>query len=116
MGLVNNPWFYTPPFQPMGVNHPTDGTLITGFDVAKFEAAPPPVFAFSEFEYREALRLHPDGQAARFIQTLNQRYNHGETYPIAPEMELALPGRQFVPHDYLYPNPKTSVYLREVGP
>ncbi len=108
VGLASNPWFYTPPFQPTGVNRPASGTLVTGFDIARIETPPSPVFAISEFEYREALRLRPNGEVAQFIQTLNQHYNRVGIYPKAPA--LALPGREFVPHDYLYPNPQTRVY------
>ena len=110
VGLIHNPWFYTPPFQPQGFNRLVPGAVVTGLDVAKFEAAPPPVFAISEFETREALRLHPNGETARFIQSLKEGYNQGEIYPLTPEIGIALPGRAFVPHDYLYPNPKTWVF------
>ena len=110
IGLINNPWFYTPPFQPIGSNIPVEGTVVTGFDIAKFREEPPPVFAFSEFEYREDVRLHPDGEAAHFLKALGKPYNQGEVYPLKPEVEVALPGREFVPHDYLYPNPQTRVY------
>ena len=35
LALVNKPWFYTPPFQPVGSNVPVPGTIVTGFDVKK---------------------------------------------------------------------------------
>ena len=109
VGLIDNPWFYTPPVQPQGVNRPELGTVATGLNIAKFEATVPPAFTFSEFETREQMRLHPDGATARFIRALKGRYNQGDIYPLTPEVEIALPGREFVPHDYLYPNPKTWV-------
>ena len=108
VGVMSNPWFYTPPFQPIGLNIPVAGAIITGTNIAKFESAPPPAFTISEFEYREQLRLHPDGEVARFIKALNERYNQGEIYPLTPE--LISPGRDFAPHDYIYNNPQTRVY------
>lgn len=111
MGLVNNPWFYTPPFQPMGVNIPIEGTVVTGFDVAKMRASKARLFAISEFEYREQLRLHPNGEAAKFLEALPEFFNgkhwfYGKSYTHS----IALPGRKFVPHDYLYNSPDTRLY------
>ncbi len=114
LGLVNNPWFYTPPFQPVGLNIPVPGTVVTGFDIEKMRAAQTPLFAISEFEYREQLRLHPNGEAAAFLKEIKpfygKNYFYGMTHP------LALPGREFVPHDYLYNSPETRLYTRGLMP
>ena len=109
VGLVNNPWFYTPPFQPVGLNVPVSETVITGFDVAKLRATNPAVFAISEFEYREDLRLHPNGKAAAFLRALDERYTKIETFPFV--RQFGWPGRDFAPHDYIYNHPETRVYL-----
>ncbi len=111
LGLVNNPWFYTPPFQPVGSNVPVPGTVVTGFDIDKVRASSAWMFTISEFEYREQLRLHPDGEAAKFLQELpvvfpGKHWFYGKMPPIA------LPGREFVPHDYLYNSPETRLYTR----
>ena len=108
VALAHNPWFYTPPLQPIGFNLAVPGTIVTGFDVAKLKPRPS-IFVLSEFEYREALRLHPNGEVAAFLNALKKTYGKIEQFPHGPQ--LALPGRDFVPHDYLYPNPKTRVYL-----
>ena len=111
LGLVNNPWFYTPPFQPVGSNVPVEGTVVTGFDVAKMRESKPFLFAISEFEYREKLRLHPDGEAAKFIKELPTVFN-GKHWFYGRMPPMALPGREFVPHDYLYNSPETRLYTR----
>ena len=110
VGLAHNPWFYTPPFQPLGFNVPAPGTVVTGFDVAKLRAAKAPVFTISEFEYREQIRLAPNGEVAKFMETLPQLYGKRYLYSSSVRSPLALPGREFVPHDYLYSNPETRVY------
>jgi hypothetical protein len=106
VGVVNNPWFYTPPVQPRGFNAPVEGLVVTGFDIN--QARQTPSFALSEFDWREAARLNPQGQAARFGSELETSYLKSFSYKI--ENPLALPGRKFVPHDYLYTNPETRVY------
>ena len=109
VGLSHNPWFYTPPFQPVGLNIPVPGTVVTGFDIAKLRAAKPPVFVISEFEYREQIRLHPHGEVAQFMESLDTIYADGGQIPPTPLIGSF--GRQFAPHDYIYNNPKTNVYL-----
>ena len=106
VGVVNNPWYYTPPIQPRGFNAPAEGLVVTGFDLTRAKAAPS--FALSEFDWREAARLSPQGEAARFASALEPFYRKSFSYKI--EAPLALPGRDFVPHDYLYTNPETRVY------
>ena len=114
LGLVNNPWFYTPPFQPVGSNVPVPGTVVTGFDVAKMRASKARLFMISEFEYREQLRLHPNGEAAKFLKELPTVYT-GKHWFYNPGKPV-LPGRAFVPHDYLYNSPETRLYTRGLTP
>ena len=64
---------------------------------------------FPEFEYREALRLHPRGEVARFLDALDETYADGG--PIPPTPLIGEWGRQFAPHDFLYNHPVTNVYL-----
>ena len=114
LGLVNNPWFYTPPLQPVGLNIPVPGTVVTGFDVEKMRASKARLFAISEFEYREQLRLHPNGEAATFLKELPTTF-YGKHWFYGGN-PAALPGREFVPHDYLYNSPVTRLYTRGLTP
>ena len=114
LGLAHKPWFYTPPFQPVGSNVLVPGTVVTGFDVEKMRAAKAPLFAISEFEYREQLRLHPDGEVAAFLKDV--QFFYGKNYFYGRTHALALPGREFVPQDYLYNSPETRLYTRGLMP
>ena len=114
VGLVNSPWFYTPPFQPIGSNVPVPGTVVTGFDSEKMRAAKTPLFMISEFEYREQVRLHPNGEAATFLKDVKSFY--GKNYLVGMRHPTMLPGREFVPHDYLYNSPETRLYTRGLMP
>lgn len=107
IGLVHNPWFYTPPFQPIGFNIPVKNTVVTEFDLSKLKN-PPAIFLISEFEWRENVRLQPDGPAAQFLATLDAKYQKPRI--LKTKVPFVLPGRDFVPHDYLYTNPETRVY------
>ncbi|WP_238596534.1 ArnT family glycosyltransferase [Abditibacterium utsteinense] len=102
--LAHNPWFYTPPFQPQGFNNPVAGMPVTGFNREKIEAVGD-IFAVSEFEWRETVRLQPDGDVAQLLKQLG-RFEIAKT-----RIPFALPGRDFVPHDYLYTNPETRLYF-----
>ena len=116
IGLANNPWFYTPPFQPVGLNIPVTEATITGFDISKLQSSDTRTFLISEFEYREELRLKPNGKAAQFLRALEQKYGGHATYPESGRLSASLPGRDFVPHDYLYSCPETRVYPHPIGP
>ncbi len=100
VAMLGNPWFYTPPFQPQGFNSPVAGVEVTGGKVGKSP------LVISEFEWREPLRLgRTDLEAVNLVSnpsiTARQFKNR---------VPLALPGRPFVPHDYLYTNPETRIY------
>ena len=111
LGLAHNPWFYTPPFQPVGSNIPVSGTVVTGFDIEKMRASNAWMFMISEFEYREQVRLHPDGEAAKFLKELPNAFP-GKHWFYGKMPPMALPGREFVPQDYLYNSPETRLYTR----
>ncbi len=101
--LIHKPWYYTPPFQPQGFNLPVAGVTVTGFDRAKIQAASG-IFAVSEFEWRETLRLQPQSDVALFLESFSDVDVQKTRVP------FSLPGREFVPHDYLYTNPETRLY------
>ncbi|RYX85464.1 phospholipid carrier-dependent glycosyltransferase [bacterium] len=106
VGLASLPWFGTPPYQPENFNAMPQYPHPVQVSVHKIgEPLPanlPDVFVMSEFDYREQLRLHPDGDVAKFINTLNQRY--AKSFKYRPQH--LLPGRDFAPHDYIYTHPE----------
>jgi MFS family permease len=106
IALAHNPWFYTPPFQPQGLNMPVANVPVTGFDAAAIKGAEAKTFVASEYEWRETVRLQPSGSLANFLQS-NAPQLIGAYKTHVP---LALPGRDFVPHDFLYTNPETRLY------
>ena len=100
VSLLGNPWFYTPPFQPQGFNTPVAGVRVTGGQIG------PSPMAISEFEWRESRRLgRLDQPAIARIGDANSRFRSFKN-----EAPFALPGRDFVPHDYLYTHPQTRIY------
>lgn len=115
--LANKPWFYTPPFQPVGLNVPIVGVEVVGFDASKINPKTQ-IFALSEFEIREKQRMNPDGEVKQFqdqlaAMTWKSRDRPPTRLPFVPfdnNSILQLPGRNFVPHDYLYPNPYVLIY------
>ena len=116
VALAHNPWFYTPPFQPIGLNRPVENTIVVGLDAQRLMDIKAPIFTVSEFEYREAQRLKLSVTESGFADVLPDVHLPHREYHFPNGFSVALPGRQFVPQDYLYPNPKTSVYLRKTQP
>ena len=117
VALANNPWFYTPPFQPVGFNRPVAGVAVVGFDASKINPQTQ-IFVISEFERREAQRLNPDNPTEKFLDELaamtwkarNEPPARIAFVPFDDYDPTALPNRGFVPHDYLYSNPYILVY------
>ena len=117
VALANNPWFYTPPFQPLGFNRPVAGVGVVGFDASKIDPQTQ-IFVISEFERREAQRLNPNGPTEKFFDQLaemtwkvRREPPSRATFAVFRHFDLtALPNRGFVPHDYLYSNPYILVY------
>ena len=119
IGLLGNPWFYTPPFQAQGFNQAVAGVVATGFDAKRIGEAKLDFFAVSEFEWRERARLDPKAAASFFVELERQLANSGGESGIDQQFRqyrfknhpiLELPGRDFVPHDFLYTNPKIRLY------
>jgi len=135
IGLVNLPWFYTPPLVPYNGGaksrevYEQDPSarryplLVTGWDAASLSKERPPCFAVSEFEFREELRLCGKPLSAprvasqgaqfrdfaRFWNRLNDRCEvAGQWGGWRAPVWLAPTG--YVPHDWLYPQPETRVY------
>ena len=115
--LINLPWYYTPPFQPKNLNTLVEGVKIVGFDASKIDPKTDTLIV-SEYEWREAIRLRPDGKEAQFLE---KAADIGRaTRPAIPSRDglrefnsvpfPTLPGREFEPHDYLYTHPRIWVY------
>ena len=123
IALINQPWFYTPPLWPQDYPPPqkvSNGISPDGrfrFEVVGIQPylssaeGPGGWFTANEYEWREEARLKlqafwEDGlglfhlrQTTRGLSTLFK--NHSP---------LELPGRNFVPHDFLYTNPTQGVF------
>ncbi len=126
VGLTTDrPWFSTPPFSPRDAP-PGSGvapeeaiagsanyrlSLLT-FDAQKLVSQKPQYVVMSEFDWRDKERLGDAGFRA-FMQQLSALYTLQHTFK--NRSPLSLPGRAFVPHDFLYPNPAVRVYKRRAG-
>jgi hypothetical protein len=124
IGMIEPPWFFSPPLSPL--NSPPFRQLtpeqlfafsgnkyhftITGFDAKKIQPDQPQWFVTSEFEWREKSRLN-DNDYNRFREALEREYSLAARFKNTPP--LALPGRDFVPHDFLYTNPEIRIYRRK---
>lgn len=124
VGLADeqNPlWFYTPPFWPQdlppGSSLPWQNVAknarydlrAIGLDAAKLRAEKPRYFAWSEFQWRDRDRLGAT-DAAQLRAQLKIEYSIRAFENVAP---LQLPGRAFVPHDFLYTNPRVEMWTRK---
>ena len=124
VGLADaqNPlWFTTPALWPQDTPPGSGRTLANvqrnarydlkplGIDAAKLRLEKPRYFVWSEFQWRERERLN-DANAANLRRALNIEYSKREFHNTAP---LALPGRDYVPHDFLYTNPRVEVWNRK---
>jgi hypothetical protein len=121
VGLVNAPWFWTPPLSPRDEPPGSDYTIrqspdgkfqlvITGFDAAQLRTSSPKYFMWSELEWAEKERLR-DTKYLEFKTELEKSYNMAQQFKVpAP---LTLPGRAYVPHDFLYTNPSVQIYVRK---
>ncbi len=107
--LIGKPWFYTPPFQPNNNNVPVAGVKSVGLDASQISQQSDTLIV-SDYEVREAIRLHPDGAEAKFLAEAQKRSTTGKRGEFENTNPLALPGREFEPHDYLYTHPHVWVY------
>ena len=129
VGIIDVPRFWSPPLTPQDVIFGSNLTLadiektepqhrfhfeIIGFDVNKLQKQKPEWFVMSEFEWRDEERLQPQN-FREFMTGLNNEYQLKRVF--RNRTWLALPGRKFVPHDFLYTNPEVQVYqLRSKPP
>lgn len=117
IGLINEPWFYTPPFQPSdkttrAATPPAANyrLAIVGFDAGKLRHEKPEVFVLSEYEWMEKQRLN-DSAWRDFQKSLNRDYVLAQTFN---SLRLG-PRRTYEPHDYLYTHPEIRVYKRRAS-
>ncbi|RYG75111.1 phospholipid carrier-dependent glycosyltransferase [bacterium] len=110
VALEEQPWFLTPPYQP---NDRTTGpgtapnVDVLDRNVDSLKNTEDKFVVQSEIFARERERL---GTEDEFDKLLKERYPERQNFKNS--VPLALPGRSFVPHDYLYTNPETRVYSR----
>lgn len=117
IALPSPPWFWTPPLTSRDtpppttqIHQPPDGRFqlqASGFDATKI--TPSKYFVASEFEWRDKERLNDAGYRD-FITVLGRDYLPPRVFQVA--IPLVLPGRKFVPHDFLYTHPQIRVYQR----
>lgn len=121
LGLPGAPWFYSPPFSPLDsppyrslssaqLSQLSGGRyefVFTGFDGESLQNVRPEYFVMSELEWRELARLENE-PFKKFLRALEQKYLLEESFK--NQAPFALPGREFVPHDFLYPNPEIRIY------
>ena len=103
--LINNPWFFTPPFQPSNVQMVVPGVKVVGLDGSLLAAND--TLAANDYEVREGLRLHVYGPEAEFLKQAGVKTGKSEIFEFSNP--TALPGRKFEPHDYLYTHPGVRV-------
>jgi 4-amino-4-deoxy-L-arabinose transferase-like glycosyltransferase len=119
----DRPWFWSAPLSPQD-SPPGSATSIEealaqavtvgasynlstlAFDAARLRRDKPQYVVMSELEWRDKERLH-DANYEAFMTSLNQGYELQQTFAGAPAI---LPGRAWVPHDFLYTNPQVRVY------
>ncbi len=137
VGFAAQPWFGTPPLTPyfsspqpgawrrfLTPGSPTrlDGNgrqwLLTApaadWDKALLTDSPPQFIILTEYDYRDALRLH-DPRAQAFLSLLRRDYTQAAAFSGPPtlfRLHSAIGGlpTQDLPHDMLYPNPTTLIY------
>ena len=114
-------WFYTPPLWPQDAppgspqtwqnvpRNPRYDLQPLGIDAAGLSRSRPLFWVWSEFQWRERERLQ-DASVAQLRRQLNIEYSMRSFHNTPP---LQLPGRDFVPHDFLYPNPRVEVWSRQ---
>ena len=124
VGMMESPWFFSPPLSPLDsppyrrlsesqLSQYSGGKYqfaVIGFDAGQLQNRQPEYFILSELEWREKARLqHADYQ--KFMAALKREYSLVQRFKNEPP--FALPGRAFVPHDFLYTNPEIRIYKRK---
>lgn len=130
IGLLDNPWFYTPPFvkqdarpgtPPEAVaallaSQPGYDLKVIGLDPQKLLEVKPQYVVMTDFEWRDKLRLQ-DPQFLEFFKTLKENYDLKECFGRHAGRTLAgQPGADELvttePHDFIYTNPQVRIYAR----
>ncbi len=139
IGFAALPWFQTLPLSPYfslpqpnawrRFVPPGDPTLLnaegrqwsmtvptTDWDTAILTNSPPHYIVLSEYDYRDALRLH-DRHALAFLSILRQGYAPAAVFsgpPTVFRLHRTLGGlpTQDLPHDMLYPDPTILIYTQ----
>jgi 4-amino-4-deoxy-L-arabinose transferase-like glycosyltransferase len=122
VGLVQAPWFFSPPVSPWNAGPLTRETfaqwdaehderiVVTGWDTGRLEAMRPWAFFLSDLESRDLLRLR-DPQAVEFVRALDRIYAyHTVIANPRPRFSWLAPGREWAPPDWLYPWPQITLY------
>lgn len=117
IGLVNAPWFYTPPLQPSDKTTQTATPpaspyrlVITGFNTAQLKREKLQFFIISEYEWMEKQRLN-DSSWRDFESALQRDYTLVQRFT-SPRIG---PRREYESHDYLYTHPEVRVYKRKTS-
>ncbi len=124
VGLVQAPWYFHPPVSPYNAgpfskpwfekwNQETGNrVIITGWDARKLLAERPDVFYLSDLESQDLIRLR-DPAALGFIAALDKLYPSREVYAHpTPSFAGLAPGRSLAPPDWLYPDPRITMYYK----
>jgi len=124
VGLVQAPWYFHPPVSPYNAggfskpwfekwNQETGNrVIITGWDARKVLAERPDIFFLSDLESQDLIRLR-DPAALGFIAALDKLYPSREVYAHpTPSFAGLAPGRSLAPPDWLYPDPRITMYYK----
>jgi hypothetical protein len=125
IGFATMPWFYTPPVDPafgsLGrggwrstpLNPPGWQSLYIyhdkDWDMTVLDIDRPPVVLLSQYEYKDALRLKRS-DALAFLARLQADYRPAAEFGGYGDREI---GPRGLPHDMMYANPATWVFVRK---
>ena len=118
VALADQLWFGSPPVLPQNApmnGFPLPATTADGkfkvdnfaFDWERLDVFAPQWLSMNEFEWRDKARLN-DPEYAQWQRVLARDYEL--VWHEKVQSPLALAGRAFVPHDFLYPNPELRWY------
>jgi 4-amino-4-deoxy-L-arabinose transferase-like glycosyltransferase len=123
----DRPWFWSVPLSPQDAPPGSGitpeqalaqaaggaryGLSLLALDSAKLAQEKPQYVVMSELEWRDKARLN-DANYQKFRAHLDRDYDLQQEFTGAPSL---LPGRAFVPHDFLYTNPQVRLYARKSG-
>lgn len=124
VGFATMPWFYTPPVEPDFGWSGRGGWISLPFNYAGWQSRvdyrgkdwdmtvldvdKPPVVVLSQYEYKDAIRLRKPA-ALTFLTTLQRDYRVGAEFGGGNDPKIGPSGP---PHDMMYSNPATWVFVR----